>query len=328
MTTDTSAVNALADLADRAFADDADNPLSETHALVVSHHGEIVFERYADGFDATSTFLSWSMAKSFVSALCGVLVDQGQLELDAPAAVPAWRDRDDPRRAITLRNLLQMRDGLSWNEDYVDDQVSDVIEMLFGSGQADVAGYAIARELAVEPDTRFLYSSGTTNIISRILTDAIGGGVEGFTAAMVDRLLVPAGMKNATIKFDEAGTFVGSSFLYATARDYVAFGELFRNGGVAASGTGGRLLSEQWVQSSITSASTCPETGQGYGFQWWLPLDDHTSYAASGYEGQRLQIANDLGLTFARLGKTDATFSDDLLGFYRDVTNCFVPARG
>lgn len=312
---------ALEALADSAFAEADTNPLRDTHALVVSLHGDVVFERYADGFDADSTFLSWSMAKSVTSALCGVLVGAGRLDLDAPAAVPEWRTPGDPRAAITLRQLLQMRSGLRWNEDYVDDTVSDVIDMLFGTGKHDVAAYAAACPLAHPPGSEWLYSSGTTNIIARILGDVIGGGADGFTAALIDGLLRPAGMQRTTIKFDDAGTFIGSSFLYATARDYIAFGELFRNDGVAPDGT--RLLPEGWVAASVEDHATCPETGQGYGLQWWLASDEHRSFAANGYEGQRLQVSQPLGLTFVRLGKTPAEHGDALRTFYARVADCF-----
>ncbi len=322
MTFDARALEALAG---RAFSDAADNVLAQTHALVASLDGEIVFERYGDGFDADSTFLSWSMAKSVTSALCGVLVGRGLLDLDAPAPVPEWAGADDPRSAITLRLLLQMRSGLSWNEDYVDDTVSDVIEMLFGSGQSDVAAYAANRPLADAPGSEWLYSSGTTNIIARIMGDVIGGGAAGFTRALVDELLAPAGMRRVTIKFDDAETFIGSSFLYATARDYIAFGELFRNDGVGPDGT--RLLPQGWVAASIEDHATCPDSGQGYGLQWWLARDAHMSFAANGYEGQRLQVAQPLGLTFVRLGKTTADYSNDLRAFYAQVANCFAGGR-
>jgi len=313
--------HALTTLADSAFTSGASNPLDKTLALVASLNGEIVFERYADGFDAESTFLSWSMAKSVASALCGVLVGDGRLKLDDPAPIPAWSASDDPRSAITLRHLLQMRSGLSWNEDYVDDTVSDVIEMLFGSGKNDVARYAVEQPLAYEPGTQWLYSSGTTNIITRIMGDVIGGAEAGFTTTLIDDLLRPTGMHNVTLRFDDVPTWIGSSFLYATARDYIAFGELFRNDGIAANGS--RLLPEGWVDDSITDHATCPETGQGYGYQWWLARDDHGSFSANGYEGQRLQVSQQLGLTFVRLGKTSADHSEALQTFYADVTNCF-----
>jgi CubicO group peptidase (beta-lactamase class C family) len=188
----------------------------ETQALAASLDGKIVFERYAEGFAADSTFLSWSMGKSVASALCGVLVAEGRMQLDAPAPVPAWRGADDPRAAITLRHLLQMRSGLSWNEDYVDDAVSDVIEMLFGSGQDDVAGYVSGQALVHAPGAEWLYSSGTTNIMTQIMGNVIGGGEAGFTAALIDDLLRPAGMQETTIRFGDAHTWIGSSFLYAT----------------------------------------------------------------------------------------------------------------
>ncbi len=312
---------ALTELADRAFAVSDDNPLAETQALVASLDGKVVFERYAEGFAADSTFLSWSMGKSVASALCGVLIGDSRLELDAPAPVPAWHSADDPRAAITLRHLLQMRSGLSWNEDYVDDGVSDVIEMLFGSGQHDVAGYAISQALVREPGAEWLYSSGTTNIITRIMGDVIGGGAAGFTAALIDGLLRPSGMQQTTIRFDDEQTWIGSSFLYATARDYVAFGELFRNDGIAPDGS--RLLPEGWVDASIDDHATCPDSGQGYGYQWWLARDDHGSFAANGYEGQRLQVSQKLGLTFVRLGKTTAEHSEELGTFYGQVAECF-----
>lgn len=310
---------ALDELADAAFSTDADNPLSATNALVASLDGEIVFERYGDGFGPESTFLSWSMAKSVTSALCGVLIADGRLSLDMRAPVAEWADGDDPRHEITLRQLLQMRSGLAWNEDYVDDSVSDVIEMLFGGGQHDVSAYAVSRPLAHEPGAHWQYSSGTTNIIARILGDVIGGGVAGFTEALVDDLLTPAGMNNVTIKFDDAETFIGSSFLYATARDYIAFGELFRNDGVGPDGT--RLLPAGWVEASIEDHATCPESGQGYGLQWWLARDNHNSFSANGYEGQRLQVSQERGFTFVRLGKTDADFGDDLSAFYAAVAD-------
>jgi CubicO group peptidase (beta-lactamase class C family) len=127
-------------------------------------------------------------------------------------------------------------------------------------------------------------------------------------------------MSDVTIRFDDAGTWIGSSFLYATARDYVAFGEMFRNDGVV---DGQRLVPSGWVAASVVDHATCPESGQGYGLQWWLARDGHGSFAANGYEGQRLQVVPELGLTFVRLGKTDAAYGDDLRAFYRAVTNCF-----
>lgn len=315
-----TAPDGLISLADRAFADTADNPLASTHALAVMQNGELVFERYAPGHDASSTFISWSMAKSMTSALCGVLVDEGRIDLEAPAAVPEWQDDGDPRGPITLRDLLEMRSGLRWNEDYVDDAVSDVIDMLFGAGKGDVAAHAASVPLEHEPGTHFLYSSGTTNLVARILGDELGGR-DAMEAALQERLFRPAGMTSAIPKFDQAGTFIGSSFVYATARDFCAFGELFRNRGMAGDR---RVLSEEWVDLSLLEHSVDEESGQGYGLHWWLVRDRFGSYACNGYQGQRIEVVPTLGLTFVRLGKTDAAYKDHLRDFYAEIVEVFV----
>lgn len=302
------------DLANRAFDGGSDNPLRDTQALIVAIDGHVVVERYADGFDHKSTFVSWSIAKSVLAALCGVLVGDGRLDLDQPAAVPEWKR--DGRSRITPRQLLQMRSGLTWNEDYIDDRASDVIAMLFGSGADDVAGYSAKKSLSHKPGEHFCYSSGTSNIVSRLCGDIIGGGPAGFEAALIGGLLVPAGMSAVTTRQDLAGTWVGSSYLYATARDFLAFGELYRNDGMVG---GARLLPVGWVDECTTEQSFDADSGQGYGLHWWTVRGAPESYAANGYEGQRVQVTPELGLTFVRLGKTPADRSDDLRAFYASI---------
>lgn len=313
-------MTSLTELVDSAFEDDSANPLRATQALLVAQRGDLVLERYGLEFDESSTFISWSMAKSMLSVLVGILIGDGVLSLDMPAPVAQWQGVDDPRRHITLRHLLHMRSGLYWSEDYVDAASSDVIEMLFGAGQSDVAGWAIDKPAEHEPGESWLYSSGTTNIIAKIVGDALGGR-DAVKAALHTRLFEPTGMTSATPKFDDAGTWVASSFVYATARDYLAFGELMRNDGVV---DGQRLLPAGWVEQSTKTHAIDPDNGQGYGMQWWTVEEQPRSFAANGYEGQRVEIVPELDLTFVRLGKTDAAFGDDLRRFYREIVNCFV----
>src|ERR1700691_1305452 len=160
--------------------------LAVTNAVVVIQGGRILIERY-DGvrefFDrapepitASSPLLSWSMAKSMLHFLVGTLVDEGLLDLNQPAPVPEWADANDPRHAIRISDLLAMRDGLAFVEEYELGQTSHVIEMLFGEGKDDVAGYTAQLPLAHEPGTFFNYSSGTTNVLSRIVADVVGHG--------------------------------------------------------------------------------------------------------------------------------------------------------
>jgi len=286
-----------------------------TYAVLVIHHGRLLLERYggaiphwdreAEPVTATTQLLSWSMAKSILHSAIGVLVGDSALELDAAAPVPAWQtDPDDPRRAITLEHLLTMRDGLAFAEDYVDAGVSDVIEMLFGSGKDDVAAYAEARPARHEPDTVFNYSSGTSNIVAAIAGRAAGSG-PALVSLLRERVLDPIGMHSANPRLDAAGTFIGSSYVYATARDYARFGLLYLRDGTWE---GRRLLPEGWVDHARRLRSY-DEEGNGYGAHWWVVDDDVGSFRASGYEGQSILVCPGLDLLAVRLGhSTDAMY--------------------
>jgi CubicO group peptidase (beta-lactamase class C family) len=304
-TIDLAAVHAAADA---LFAPNAAHGLSL--ALVVMQSGRIVFERYGEQPDtpfgsggpvtADTTLVSWSMAKSITHAAVGIIVGEGRLQLDAPAPVPEWQGT--PKAAITLQQLLNMRSGLQFVEDYVDDSVSNCLEMLYGAGKDDVAAYAAGLPLNHAPGECWNYSSGTTNIVSRIVGDVVGGGQAGMEAFLHDRLFAPAGMHSATAKFDSAGTFVGSSYVYATARDFAGFGELYRNDGVAGDGT--RVLPARWAAHAGTFSAHDPETGFDYGAQWWLWPEFAGSLACHGYEGQYTLVLPDRQLVVVHLGKS------------------------
>ncbi len=302
-----------------------DAPHGRSLALVVMQSGRVVFEHYGSQPDtafgpggpvtADTTLVSWSMAKSITHAAVGILVGEGRLQLDAPAPVPAWRGT--AKEAITLQHLLNMRDGLEWSEDYVDASTSHCIEMLFGAGAADMAAYAAARPLAHAPGAVWNYSSGTTNIVARIVGDAVGGGREGMKAFLRDRLFGPAGMTSAVPTFDDAGTFIGSSYVYATARDFARFGELYRNDGVADDGT--RVLPAGWSDHGRTFSAHDPEGEFAYGAHWWLWPDLPGSFAAHGYEGQYTLVVPDRELVVTHLGKVSAELRPLLNGRLRDL---------
>lgn len=298
----------LKDLLDRVCDDSG--PLATTYAVVVIHQGELVAERYQgqlehfdrppDPVTAETPLLSWSMAKSMLHAVVGMLVADGRLDLDAPADVPEWSAPGDPRGAITLRHLLAMRDGLDWAEVYEDASGSDVIDMLFGSGQSDVAHFAADRPLAVPPGTRFNYSSGTSNIISRMAAQVVGSG-EPYRRFLSDRLFGPIGMASAEPEFDPTGTWIASSNVMATARDYARFGFLYLRDGVW---DGTRLLPEGWVDYARTMVSDDPDDGP-YGAHWWgLAGDRLGTFRASGFERQSILICPTNDLVMVRLGKT------------------------
>lgn len=299
--------------------------LGLTHALVFVHRGRVVSEWYADGMDASTTHISWSMAKSITHALVGIAAADGLLDVNAPARVPAWQH--DDRRTITLQDLLEMRSGLSWVEDYVDGETSDVIDMLFGSGVANHAEHASSKPLAQAPGSTWLYSSGTTNIVTRILGDALGdehGSHARVEQFMRTRLFDPIGMNSAIPKFDDAGTFVGSSYVFASARDFARFGYLYLNDGLWEDN---RVLPAGWVDHARTTIARDPENGFGYGAHWWTWPSETRSVVALGYEGQYTWVLPERDLVVVRVGKTDASKREALTLHLLSAIGAF-PVRG
>ncbi len=308
-----------------------------TLALLVRHRGDVVAERYgiqpenifqpAIEITAQSTLTSWSMAKSITHAAVGILVGDGALDVAAPAPVPEWAGT--PKQAITLLQLLEMRSGLRFVEDYVDDQISHCIEMLFGESGPSHAAYAAALPLDHEPGTHYSYSSGTTNIVARIVGDVVSGGPGGDPlqrrAAMEtflhERLFGPTGMDSALPKFDAAGDFVGSSYVFATAGDFATFGELYRHDGVTSSGD--RILPLGWVADAATAVSHDDENGCDYGRHWWIWPEFPGSLACHGHEGQYIVVVPDRELVVVHLGKTDAAMAPQLRARLRQIIDVY-----
>jgi CubicO group peptidase (beta-lactamase class C family) len=322
--------DALADAVDALVSRPPEH--GTTLALVVVQGGEVVAERYGHQPDtifgpggpvtASTPLVSWSTAKSMTHAAVGLLVADGRIDPEAPAAVPAWAGT--PKERITLLDLLEMRPGLRFVEDYVDGDVSHCIDMLFGSGSADHAGYAAGLPLDHEPGTVWNYSSGTTNIVCRILGDAVGGGEAGMRSFLAERLFGPCGMTSADPHFDAAGTWVGSSYVYATARDFARFGELYLHDGIV---DGRRILPEGWVDHGRTFVAHDPADdvpgGFDYGRHWWMWPAYPGSIAAHGYEGQYIVVVPDRDLVLVHLGKTDAAVRHHVVaGLRRIVDAC------
>lgn len=277
---------------------DPSDPIGHTYALLIGKGGKLLFEDYALGSNAFYLQYSWSMAKSVTQALVGVLVRQGRLDVHAPAAVSEWQSDDDPRRHITLDQLLRMSSGLAFVEDYVDGGISDVINMLSFNGRHDMGAFAASKPLEYEPDSFWSYSSGTTNIICRILRDTIGGGATGMLDFMRDELFEPIGMRTPTPRFDSVNTFIGSSFLLSTPQDFARFGLLYLRDGVW---DGRRLLPEGWVDYARTP--TFNDGIDAYGAHWWLNANKPWFYA-SGYDGQRILLDPTSDVFVVRCGRT------------------------
>jgi CubicO group peptidase (beta-lactamase class C family) len=306
-----------------------------TYAVVVVKDGHLLIDRYGGCLEhwdrpdepvtVDTPLLSWSMAKSILHAAVGILVRDGRLHLEQPAPVPGWQEPGDPRRSITLDDLLAMRDGLDFVEDYVDDGVSNVIEMLFGSGAGDVADYAMERPIAHPPGEVFNYSSGTSNIVARIVGDVVGGGPSELEAFLQRELFHPIGMRSARPKFDDAGTFIGSTFVYATAQDFARFGLLYLRDGVW---NGHRVLPEGWVDHARRPRSVDPTDGRLYGSHWWVTGDERGGFWANGYAGQALLLVPTLDLIVVRLGDTTADKYDALVEWRAALTDAIAADHG
>jgi CubicO group peptidase (beta-lactamase class C family) len=290
---------------DSAFYEvDKDKPIN-THAVVIVYDGKIIAEKYADGFDKHSKLMGWSMTKSISNALVGILVKQGKLKLEESAPVPEWRN--DERKAITLNDLMHASSGLKWSESYFVPS-SDFHNMFIRSD--DKGGYAARSELKYKPGEFFEYSSGTTNILSRMIRQTVGD--EEYYRFPFEQLFYKIGMYGAVMEPDASGTFVMSSYSYATARDWARFGLLYQQDGMW---NGERILPEGWVKYSSTPAPAAKK--QEYGAQWWLNAGDPSnptnakfpglpseSIIADGFENQFVVIVPSKKLVVVRLGVT------------------------
>lgn len=289
-----------------AFSEPDPASLRRTRAVVLVHKGRIVGERYARGFTKDTPLLGWSMTKGVINALVGVLVKEGKIALDDAVPVPEWRGSSDPRRKITFDHLLRMTSGLQFKEDY-SNPLADVTYMLLGV--PDMAAYAAAKPVEAEPGARWSYSSGTTNIIAYAIRQVVGDSsyLEFPRRALFDRL----GMTSALMETDAAGTFVGSSFMYATARDWARLGLLYLYDGVWS---GQRVLPEGWVAYTRSPAPNVPDPQ--YGAHVWLQVPKEyrcgstgrslpaDTFHAIGHEGQFVTIIPSRELVLVRLGFT------------------------
>jgi CubicO group peptidase (beta-lactamase class C family) len=296
----------LARVLKNAFDEPVAAHLRRTRAVVVVRDGRLLGERYAPGFGPGLRLCGWSMTKAVMNALVGILVGEKRLSIEKEALLPQWSGPGDPRARISLDDLLRMRSGLAFAEVY-SDPLSDVTRMLFAAGAT--ADFAATKTLRTQPGTTWAYASGTTNIVSRIVRNAFTRQ-EDYLSFPRRALFGPIGMSSALIEPDAAGDLVGSSFMYATARDWARFGLLYAQDGIWG---GRRVLPEGWVAYSRTPTPQAPD-GR-YGAHWWLKLSKDfggeteaarripaDAFHALGHEGQIVTVIPSLRLVVVRLG--------------------------
>ncbi len=307
---------------DRAFAEPHPRRPRHVRAIVIYRDGRLVAERYAAGIGPETRLLGYSLSKSAINAMLGVLVRDGRLQVTERAPIAAWASPRDPRHAITIEQLMRMTSGLALEES--DSGFDPVSRMLFL--EPDMAAFASRAPLKAPPGTAWEYTSGNTLLLSSIIRDAVGGHAADVLAWARRELFTPLGMHHVTIEFDAAGTPIGSTRVLASARDWARLGQLYLDDGECG---GRRILPPGWVRFSTT-----PTLASDYGAGFWvnagaaphargrvragMPGD---SFFGSGLFGQRLVVIPSQRLVIARLGATVDPPDFDIEGLERLVTD-------
>lgn len=268
---------------------------NKTRAVVILYKDHLLAEKYAPGFSEETKLLGWSMTKSITSAVLGVLEKQGRISLEQDHLFPEWEN--DGRSKITLNNLLHMNSGLAWEEDYT--KISDVTKMLFLA--EDMTRVQLEKPLVGEPGSIWNYSSGTSNLLSGFIRDHFDSH-QAYLNFWYFELIDKIGMYSMTLETDLAGNYVGSSYSWATARDWAKFGLLYLNRG---NWNGEQIIGEDWVEYTFQPVEG--SNGQ-YGAHFWLnagglyPDVPRDLYSANGFQGQHVFIIPSKDLVIVRFG--------------------------
>jgi len=279
---------------DEAFDTDREE-IKKTRAVLVLYKDHLIAEKYAPEFTKETKLLGWSMTKSITSAVLGVMEKQGKITLEQNNLFPEWEN--DERAGITLDHMLQMSSGLEWEEDY--STISDVTKMLFLA--EDMTKVQLNKPLLHEPGEVWNYSSGTTNLLSGFIRDQFTTHQE-YLNFWYSELIDKVGMTSMTLEPDVAGNFVGSSYSWATARDWAKFGLLYLHKG---NWNGDQVLNKSWVEYTIKPAKGAE--GE-YGGHFWLNAESfypnlpRDLFSANGFQGQHVFVIPSKELVVVRFG--------------------------
>lgn len=313
---------------DWAFDDSQRSVPARTRAVLVVHQDQIIAERYAPGFGPDTQQVSWSMGKSITAALIGLLVGDGELELDQPVPVPEWSGAEDPRREITLRNLLNMSSGLDFIRATDDERLdlrwtSDDHHMAIYTSPINVFEHAVSRPLGYPPNTRWAYRNGDPLTLGKIIREKVEARGEDYLSYPQRALFDRIGMGSMTLETDRWGNFILTGFDYGTPRNWARFAMLHKHDGIWPA-TGERILPEGWVDFISTPAPAAEE--QQYGGQFWLNLGGslpdvpRDAYTPRGARGQVAMVIPSRDTIVVRMGHhTDDGFDDYLNELVRRI---------
>ena len=319
---------ALTAASDWAF--ERPTPEQFTLSLLVVTDGRIVLERYAQGVDRRTRTRTWSTAKSIAATLIGILVDRGELQLDAPLGID-WlpqlgSPQTDPRNAITLRHVLQMSSGL-YPVDSFGREYATGSGLAYWAGASSVDG-ARSRGLVRAPGTFWDYENYDT-LLAVYAMKRTFDSAEAYRLFPYRELLGRIGMHNTLLSTDRFGDFILSSQVYTNARDLARFGLLYLNGG---SWHGARIISPEWIDFVRTPAPASSVRGNDYGGQWWLVPNDRDdvpadAYATAGNRGQYVIVVPSHDTVIVRRGLDYRAQGFDRWDLTREVLKAIAPRR-
>lgn len=279
--------------------DKAGKNVKKTRSVLVLYKDHVIAEKYADGFNRNTPMLGWSMTKSITATIYGILQKQGKLKVSQSHLFSDWEN--DKRANITLSDLLHMNSGLEWDENY--SELSGVTRMLFLD--KDMSKRQREKPAQYKPDTHWNYSSGTTNLLSGWLRTQFKTHqdyLDFWYTALLDKI----GMHSALIETDLAGNYVGSSYGWATTRDWAKFGTLNLHYG---NWDGEQIVDTTWVNYIKTPTNT---SNGRYGAHFWLnaggiyPDVPKDMFSCNGFQGQMVFMIPSKNLVVVRTGLTES----------------------
>lgn len=318
--------SALYKTIDLTFEESETDPdlMKNTRAVLVWHNGELIAESYANGFDGNMPMRAMSMTKSVSAAAIGALVGQGKLDIQHSPVFPEWSEKNDPRSELTLNHLLQMTSGHAYEEAMESDPTNLLNTMLFGS--EDQTAVALEQPINKEPGSYWDYQTVNSVLLQRAAREAVGSEQAYYDLINKD-LFDRAEMTNSFMQADTTGTYTGGALMYASPRDWLRFGLLYLNDGVALNGN--QVLPKGWAKYTNTASAASLER-RAYGAQFWLnapaneafmPSLPEDLYAAQGHYGQYVVIVPSLSLVVVRLGMTFPPQRFDLESLMQGVVN-------
>ena len=288
---------------DYTFSTKSSKTLGRTNALLIIQNGSIVFEKYNAPINRNTKLVSYSMAKSYIGLLTGIMIDKGFIESkNEKNLLKEWQDN---RKNISISHLLNMQSGLDFVEEYDTNGRSDTLEMLFGDGRFDQASFASSFGLkTIFPGMKYNYSTGETNILSKIIKTKLKEQNLDYQNFISDNLSSKIGLKNTIFEFDDSGTFIGGSSVFANARDFARFGYLYLRDG---QWDGETVVSKSWIDDTRKPAKN---THGIYSNKFWMPHPAFTrglpgdTYYCAGFGGQYILIIPSKDMVVVRLGET------------------------